>query len=117
MKLQLFAFLAMMPHLVLAQSQLDYSAKQVEMIKRVSAATESHAQKLGLSNEVLTYCQIELSNKTDQFSRDGLYPFGVNYKKIKSAEELDQVISAREDYEKTSMLLCLSQAKRDLQQN
>ena len=59
------------------------------MIQRVNAAAERHAQKLGLSNEVLSYCQIELNNKTNQFPRDGLHPFGVNYNNIKGTQELD----------------------------
>jgi hypothetical protein len=117
MKTFALASLALLPHLALAQGQLDVSTPQLEMIKRVSAAAERHAQKLGLNNEVLSYCQIELSNKTNQLPRDGLYPFGVNYNNIKTAQELERVISAREAYEKTFLLLCLSRAKRDLQQD
>jgi hypothetical protein len=86
------------------------------MIGRVSVAAERHAQKLGLGKEVLSYCRIELDNKTNQFPRDGLYPFGVNYNNIKTAQDLQLIISQREAYEKTFMLLCLSRAKRDLEQ-
>ena len=117
MKRTTLAFLVLLPLLAFAQGQLDVSAPQAAMIQRVNAAAERHAQKLGLSNEVLSYCQIELNNKTNQFPRDGLHPFGVNYNNIKGTQELERVISAREAYEKTFLLLCLSRAKHDLQQN
>ena len=96
-------------------ASFDTTTAQVEMVGRVIATANAHAKKLGVGNEVVAYCQIELSNKTNQLPRDGLAPFGVNYNDIKTEAKLKQVIEAREAYEKTYLRLCLSQAKRDLE--
>ena len=108
---------APLPALAFAQGKPDVVAAQAEIFTRVAAVTDRYAQKLGLDNDVVSYCQIELNNKTNQFPKDGLLPFGVNYNNITSAQELSRVVAARESYEKTYMLLCLSRAKRDLSSN
>lgn len=103
-----------LPVTVCAQENLDTSRAQVQMLQRISSVVNQRAQQLGLSQDVVTYCRIELNNKTDQFPRNGSIPFGINYNQISDERELDRVISSRESYEKTFMLLCLSRAKREL---
>ncbi len=115
MKRKLAIALATLPMIAIAQTKLDIMTPQVEMSKRVSAAAAQRAQELGLSNDALTYCRVKLNYKEDSFPRNGEIPFGVNYKQITSHKELSQVIAAREGYEKTFMLLCLSKVKQQLE--
>lgn len=110
----LWLVLALLPAFACAQSKLDVTTPQVQMHNRISAAVDRHAQQLGLSQDVVTYCRIELNNETDQFPKNGSIPFGVNYNQVADSGELNTILSARESYEKTFMQLCLSRAKRDL---
>lgn len=106
--------LAALPMIAMAQTKLDIMTPQVEMSKRVSTVALQRAQELGLGNDAITYCRVRLNYKEDSFPQNGEIPFGVNYKQITSPKELSQVIAAREGYEKTFMLLCLSNVKQQL---
>ncbi|WP_223618954.1 hypothetical protein [Lysobacter sp. ESA13C] len=107
-------FLVLLPMAASAQGKLDITTPQIQMHNRISAVVDQRAQKLGLGEDVVTYCRIELSHKTDQFSKNGSIPFGINYSQITDPAELTMVITIRESYEKTFLLLCLSRTKRDL---
>ncbi len=99
-----------------ADEKFDTSAAQGEMFNRINAVVEQRAKDLGLGKDVVTYCRIELNDRTNQVPKDGSIPFGVNYNQISTAAELKTIIEVREAYEKTFLLLCLSRAKRDLSQ-
>ena len=112
---RLFAFLSLIaPVSALAQSKVDIMTAQGQMHSRVMAVVEKRAKELGVGHDVVTYCRIELNNHTGQIPKDGSIPFGVNYNEISDAGTLKTVIEARESYEKTFLLLCLSRASREL---
>lgn len=111
---KLWIVLILLPTATLAQEKLDITTPQVQMHNRISAMVDQRAQQLGLSQDVVTYCRIELNHKTETFPKNGSIPFGINYNQITDMTELTIVITGREAYEKTFMLLCLSRAKRDL---
>lgn len=100
------------PVRALAQD-LEPLKAQFEMLERINAAVSSFASSIGAGSDLQTYCHIELSMHTRQ-PADGLVPFGVNYNNIRSQDELDQIIDAREAYERNYLMLCLARAKRDL---
>ena len=97
-----------------AQEKVDVMAAQGKMHARVTAVVEKRAKELGVGSDVVTFCRIELNNHTGQLPKDGSIPFGVNYNDITDVDTLKMVIEARESYEKTYLLLCLSRASRDL---
>ena len=47
---------------------------------------------------------------------DGFIPFGVNYLEVKDTEQLEEIISAREAYERSYLILCLARAKAALRE-
>lgn len=112
--IRILALLCGLSSIPLPSFALDTRNAQIEMLQRVSEAVNEHANRLGLGQDVITYCRIELSRKTDQFPQNGSIPFSVNYNQIPDQQTLNLVISGRESYEKMFMSLCLSRAKRDL---
>lgn len=112
-RMLLLAF-TLLPVAAVAQTKLDIVTAQVQMSLRVSAVAQQQAQKLGLSEDAVTYCRVKLNYKESTFPQDGQIPFGVNYNKFTDPKELAQVIAAREGYEKTYMRLCLARVKQQI---
>lgn len=110
-----FIFIAaLLPSIATAQSKIDTTTPQLQMHARISAVVDRRAKELGLSQDVVTYCRVELNRRTDEFPKNGSIPFGIHYDEITDRAQLDQVISAREAYEKVFMLSCLAHTKRQL---
>lgn len=109
----LAVFALLLPTVLTAQGQVDTSAAQTQMFDRINAVVDKRAKEPKIDRDVVTYCRIEMSLHTAH-SSDGSIPFGVNYNKISDAKELKTIIDAREAYEKSYLLLCISRAQRDL---
>jgi len=92
---------------------LDTDAAQAAMLKRISAAVEANAKRIGAPGDLITYCRVELSLHTEH-AADGLVPYGVNYYNIHSQAELDIIINVREAHERNYLMLCLARATQDL---
>ena len=54
--------------------------------------------------------------ETTNHPTNGLPPFGVDHRLVKSEVELKTIISQAEVYEKAYLVLCLADAKRTLKQ-
>lgn len=100
--------------MALAQTTLNTSKLQIEMLDRVLAAEQLRAQQLGLNGEVVEYCQVELNRNEDQFPHNGEIPFGINYNEITNPAQFKKILEVRESYEKTFMYLCLARVKKEL---
>jgi len=98
---------------VWGREPLDTGKPQVEMEKRITADAESYAKQIGLPLKYVSYCRTEMNAHTRR-PTDGSVPFGVNYRRIKNAEQLQMILTVREDYESAFLTLCLAEAKKAL---
>lgn len=89
---------------------------QGEMMNRVSEAAARYARQISLDQTYVSYCNGELYLKTYQHPANGYIPFGVNYNEIRDSERLSLVLSSREAYEKSYLILCLANAKNALRE-
>ena len=109
--------LAISAHSSLAQQSgaIDIGAAQARMLERIRADVTRYASEIGIPQEFVTFCQIELHLKTYAHPTDGYIPLGVNYNQISDQNQLNEVIAAREAYERSFLTLCLANAKKILQ--
>ena len=74
------------------------------------------ADRIGIDDPFWQYCQMRLAMETTNHPTNGLPPFGVDHRLVKSEVELKTIISQAEVYEKAYLVLCLADAKRTLKQ-
>jgi hypothetical protein len=84
-----------------------------EMITRVSAAVERYAESINIDRAYVGYCRVKLNLIGDGHPIDGSVPFGINYLHI-DRDVLKIQINAREVFERSYMILCLSEARNTL---
>ena len=92
----------------------EISKAQSEMSNRIFDKARQYSNKIKISDIYLYYCTQELYLHTYNHPLNGYIPFGVNYKTIKDTNTLADIISSREDYETTYILLCLANSKNTL---
>jgi hypothetical protein len=103
--------------LLSAQQRVPQEASgraQVEMFRRIEKATTNYARQIDISENYIAYCHLELHIKTYAHPRNGHIPFGIDYNSIADQGTLDRIISARENYETSFIILCLAKAKKTL---
>jgi hypothetical protein len=97
-------------------SELQSVEAQAAMFKRIDEAVAAYVQQSGIDESYVGYCRTKLSMDTNAVPADGSIPFGVNYNKIATADELSTVIAARENFERSYLILCIANAKSALDQ-
>lgn len=97
-------------------SSADVEKAQIDMIVRVDRDVTKYANELGIDAPYLSYCRSDMHLRTFNHPANGAIPFGVNYNSITDSTKLSQVISVREDYERSFLMLCLANAKNVLAQ-
>ena len=95
-------------------TSVEVSNAQSEMSQRIYDKARKYSKKIKLSDSYLYYCTQELYLKTREHPTNGYVPFGVNYNTIKDSKKLEYVISNRENYETSFILLCLANIKNTL---
>ena len=95
-------------------SQKDVMQAQFQMLNRVSTTVNQYAEKIGMDPAWISYCRSQMRLQTFQHPTDGAIPFGVNYNSITDSETLDNVIYARESFERGYLILCLARTKNEL---
>ncbi len=95
-------------------TNIDISKAQGEMTTRIYEKARQYLKKIGISDTYLYYCTQELHLHTYEHPANGYIPFGVNYNTIKDRKNLEYIISSREDYETSYILLCLANSKNTL---
>lgn len=95
--------------------ELQVSRAQAQMLKRIDAAVAAYADKIGVSEDLITYCRSQMFLDT-RHQADGSIPFGVNYQAIENESQLEVILSVREAYETNYLILCLARAKITLDQ-
>lgn len=97
-------------------SELETGRAQGEMLKRIDEAVSNYVRQIGIDESYVGYCRTKLGLETNKVPVDGSIPFGINYKAISTSEELNTIITARENFERSFIILCLSSAKQTLNQ-
>lgn len=111
-----FVSLCSVPAIAEPVTEAMVQKAQDEMISRVSEAAARYARQISLDQAYVSHCNGELYLKTYQHPANGYIPFGVNYNEIRDSERLNLVISSREAYEKSFLILCLANAKSALRE-
>ena len=86
---------------------------QAKMIGRIADKIDAFVAAKTIDPSLTGYCQSKLALDT-RHETDGSIPFGVNYRTLKTMEELAVVINAREVFELNYLKLCLAEAQRSL---
>lgn len=94
-------------------SDAEQMRAQGDMLRREDAAIKAYAGKIGVSDELVSYCQTRLNMETAN-APAGMIPFGVDYRTIEDTKQLSTIIYARESYETSYIKLCLANAKKAL---
>lgn len=84
------------------------------MYARIFSAAAAYAKEIGLDPTFSNYCYTDLNMRTNAQPKDGAIPFGFNYNNVPDQKTLDQVISVRENYERSFIILCMANAKKVL---
>jgi hypothetical protein len=84
------------------------------MLNRIEEAVKAYARSIDMSENWIGYCQQELYLKTYAHPQNGYNPFGTNYNTIADRKRLDEILSARQNYETSFITLCLANAKKTL---
>jgi hypothetical protein len=92
-------------------SELDAGRAQGEMHSRVNESINAYVKRIGIDPSYYGYCRTKMYLET-RHDNDGSIPFGVNYRNIKDSEQLNIIISVREEFERSFLTLCLADAKR-----
>ncbi len=85
---------------------------QREMLRRVSRVVNQFSQRIGASEELVSYCDNELRLHT--LGGSNYTAFTRNYKYITDMPTLNHMLLVREKYEVTFLKLCIARAKRDI---
>lgn len=75
-----------------------------------------YVTEIGIDPAYVAYCYADMHLRSFNHPINGQIPFGVNYNNITDASNLKQIISVREKYEKSFVILCLANAKNALVQ-
>jgi hypothetical protein len=98
------------------QFGIDIETPYVESHKRVVAFASAYADKIDIGDPFWRYCQIKLTMYTSHQIKDGLPPFGVAPRDIRTNGEMERIIDQSEVFGKSYLVLCLADAKRRLRQ-
>ena len=93
---------------------IDIGRAQVQMLNRIEEAVKAYGRSIDISENWIGYCQQELYLKTYAHPQNGYSHFGINYNSITDRKRLDEILSARQNYETSSIILCLANAKKTL---
>src|SRR5437879_3801410 len=108
----LLALISDTPRSTAQQRQsIDVGRAQIEMLNRIEQFAQTYAKQIGVQGNFIDYCRQEMHLKTYAHPRNDYIPFGVNYSEITDQQRLNSVISARENYEISFIMLCLANVK------
>lgn len=94
--------------------QGDVDRAQAAMLNRVVDAVDAYAAHIGIDRAYVTYCDNRMSLDESR-APAGLIPFAVDYRNISDKYQLDTILNAREQFERSYLTLCLADAKRTLE--
>jgi len=97
-------------------TRADVDKAQVEMITRVDDAVSRYVSEIGIDPAYVTYCRADMYLRSFNHPANGQIPFGVNYNSVTDSNNLNQILSVREKYERSFLILCLANAKNALVQ-
>ena len=100
-----------------AISETESGNAQGAMFKRIDSAVAAYVQGRGIDESYVEYCRTKLNMDTSREPTNGMIPFGVDYTKIATTDELKIVIATRENFERSYLILCLAEAKKTLDEN
>ena len=92
----------------------DVSKAQAQMLSRVANAVDRYAVEIGIDRAYVTYCRSAMYLQSFAHPANGAVPFGVDYNRITDSDNLKLVLTVREEYETSFLILCLANAKNAL---
>jgi hypothetical protein len=97
-----------------AISEIETGNAQGAMLKRIDSVVAEYVERRGIDESYVDYCRTKLNMETSREPSNGMIPYGADYTKMATSEELRTVISSRENFERSYLILCLANAKNTL---